>query len=98
MSDPKNVCEATVLQLRQELERLRFDKKATPRDRATISTALTSATRLHARLCGALEISKSMIVRSPHWAEIVDTLTAALSPFPDATAAAAGALQQLEGL
>jgi hypothetical protein len=94
---PEVVARDTVRRLRRELDRLDDDPEATSRERASVSTALTSATRLLARLSGALEISQSQILRSPHWQAIQQTIVDALRPWPESLAAAHKALQAFGG-
>lgn len=93
--DPCDTAAQTVARLSRELDRLDRDANATARERATVSTALVTATRLHARLSGALELTAQQIIRSPHWNDIVTALADALAPFPDAAHAASVALAKI---
>jgi hypothetical protein len=96
-TDAKAVTEALVARLTKELDRLDSDPEATPRERASVSSSLTSATRLLARLSGALDVTPSQIMRSPHWRPLLAAMVAALAPFEGAAAALAKALRQVEG-
>jgi hypothetical protein len=91
------VARDTVNRLRRELDRLDVDTDATSRERASVSTALTSATRLLARLSGALEISQSQILRSPHWQAIQQAVVGALRGNVEALAAVDTALRAFGG-
>jgi transcriptional regulator with XRE-family HTH domain len=93
----ESVARDTVRRLRRELDRLDSDPEATSRERASVSTALTSATRLLARLSGALELSPSQILRSQAWRTIVVALVDALRPIPGACDAAAKCLGTFGG-
>jgi len=95
VTDAKAVTKATIEQLREQLHKLNYDPTASPRERVAVSTALTSALRFFARLTGELDISKSQIVRSQHWLEIMRVLEDALRPFPEAAHAVARALEGL---
>lgn len=95
--DPVAVCRDTIRRLRQELERLQGDKVATSKERTQISSALTQATRLLAKLTGSLEVSQSQILRSPHWRKLIETMVEAVRPFPGACAAVGEALRGLDG-
>lgn len=92
------VCRDTVARLRRELDRLDADPAGTARERASVSTALVSATRLLARLSGALEVTPtpSSILRSAHWSAVKVALLEALTPIPGALEAMAKALEALE--
>jgi hypothetical protein len=96
-SDAKATAEATVRRLEQQLDRLATLGTASARECASVASSLTSATRLLARLSGALDITKSQIERSPHWAGMMATIADALAPYPDAAAAVAKALRASEG-
>ncbi|MGH7439124.1 MAG: hypothetical protein ACRENE_25835 [Polyangiaceae bacterium] len=91
-ADSRRVAAETVERLRRQLERLDGDPAATPRERAQVATALTSATRLLAKVSGALDVSPRQIVSSPHWRAIVAALVEALAPYPEAAEAAAKAI------
>jgi hypothetical protein len=96
-TDAKAVTESLVARLTKELDRMDSDPAATPRERASVSSSLTSATRLLARLSGALDVTPSQIMRSPHWRPIVAALVSAVAPFEGASAAVAKALRSFEG-
>lgn len=96
-ADPVAVCRDTIRRLRLELQRLEGDKLSTAKERTQLSSALTQATRLLARLTGSLEISQSQILRSPHWRKLLEGLGAALRPVPGACAAAAEYFRGLDG-
>jgi hypothetical protein len=87
----------TLRRLRRELDRLEVDPHATSRERAAVTSSLTAATRLHARLTGVLELSESAILRAPRWRAIEQVLVAALTPYPEARDAAAKALRGMAG-
>jgi hypothetical protein len=87
----------TLRRLRRELDRLELDPHATSRERAAVTSSLTAATRLHARLTGVLELSESAILRAPRWRAIEQVLVAALTPYPEALDAAAKALRGMAG-
>jgi hypothetical protein len=93
----ETVARDTVRRLRLELDRLDADPEATSRERASVSTALTSATRLLARLSGGLEITMSQILRSPHWQTILATLVSALRGNVEALEAVDRAFKALGG-
>jgi transcriptional regulator with XRE-family HTH domain len=95
--DALGVSEDTLRRLRRELDRLEADPLATSRERAAVTSSLTQATRLHARLTGVLELSESAILRAPRWRAIEQVLVAALTPFPEALDAAAKALRAMGG-
>jgi predicted transcriptional regulator len=92
-----DVARDTVMRLRKELDRLDADPAGTARERASVSTALVSATRLLARLSGALEITQSSILRSVHWSAIKVALVDALVVVPGGLEAMAKALRALDG-
>ncbi len=96
-ADPVAVCKDTIRRLRRELERLDGDKLSTSKERAQLSSALTQATRLLAKLTGSLEISQSQILRSPHWRKLLEGLGDALRPVPGASKAAAEYFRGLDG-
>jgi hypothetical protein len=97
LGDAKTVCAQTVQRLQGELARLDEDVMATSRERASVASSLTSATRLYARLSGALDLTKEQVLRSPHWREVLAVLTDALAPVPGALDAATKALRDFEG-
>jgi hypothetical protein len=94
--DALSVVTTTVSTLRAELERLRTDQSASARERASVATSLTTATRLLARLSGSLELTEKMIIRAPATARVIKAIIEALRPFPGATEACAQALQKLD--
>jgi transcriptional regulator with XRE-family HTH domain len=96
-SDALTVCRATVARLERELDRLGADPAATARERSSVASALTASTRLLARLTGSIEITPSMILRSPHWLALRTTLMDAIEPVPGALEAWVKALEGLEG-
>jgi hypothetical protein len=94
--DSRAEAQATVRRLRRELERLDADPKATARERANVAGALTSATRLLAKVDGSAELTVSQVLRSPHWRRVVTVLTDTLRAFPGANEAVGAALRRLE--
>jgi hypothetical protein len=96
--DAHQVSKDTVRRLGRELDRLDGDKGATARERAAVSTSLTSATRLLARLSGQLEVTHSAIVRSTAWGRILRTFDEVFSRHPEATKALAEFARALEEL
>lgn len=95
--EPREIASEAVDELLDELRRLKRDPTVTATERARVATALTGALRLHARLTGSLEITKGMILRSPHWVEIAETIIAVVAPHPEVATAMAAALDALEG-
>jgi hypothetical protein len=89
----RNTCE----RLQRELDRLDQDPLATAQQRASVASALTTSTRLFARLSGALDVTREQLLRSPHWRPLVAVLVAALAPFEGAAEAVAKALRDFEG-
>jgi hypothetical protein len=96
-ADAKATASATVRRLERELDRLDGDVLATARERASVASSLTSATRLLAKLSGALDVTKSQILRSPVWESMTVAIVESLAPWPDASIAVAKALRKLEG-
>jgi hypothetical protein len=96
-ADAKATASATVRRLERELDRLDGDALATARERASVASSLTSATRLLAKLSGALDVTKSQILRSPVWESMTVAIVESLAPWPDASIAVAKALRKLEG-
>jgi hypothetical protein len=82
-----------VAELRQDRARLRSDPSATGRDRASVASALASATRLLAKVDGSAEITTPMILRSRQWREVMVLVAETLRPWPDALAALETALE-----
>lgn len=96
VSNPKAIAAATVDQLRETLKQLSDTDGAQPREISAVATALTAATRLLARLDGTLEITPTMLVRSPAWEELSTGISEALRPWPDAAAAVVEVLSRAE--
>jgi len=90
--DPRKVAAETVRVLQLELARLATDPHATSRERASVASSLTSATKLHARLSGALEITPGQLLRLPVLQQIKNAIIEAARPWPDALLAIADAL------
>lgn len=95
--DAHSVAEETVRTLRGQLAKLDADPEATSRERASVSTALTSATRLLARTSGSFEVTQATILRSPHWVALKAAIVDALAPVPGALDAMQKALEVYEG-
>ena len=96
--DPRAVARETVRTLQRALEGLEEDEGATARERATLGTALIAATRLHARLCGELEVTMASIVRSSAWGRILRAFETVFERHPEAKAALAEFAQELQEL
>lgn len=85
--DALAVCRATVARLERELDRLAGDVEASARERATVATALTAATRLLARLSGQLEVTHAAIIRSAAWRRILKNFEDVFARHPEAAKA-----------
>jgi len=93
---PLEVTRDTIARLQRELDRLDQDPLATAQQRAGVSSALVSATRLFARLSGALDVTREQLLRSPHWRPLMGAIVAALEPFEGAVEAVARTLRDFE--
>lgn len=89
-ADPKANAIATLAVLRRHLI-------AAPRDQVTsIANAITSSSRLLARLSGQLEVTQAQVLRSAAWARLQRTILDALDPFPEALRAVADATERID--
>ena len=71
--------------------------KECPKDEIPkVATAITSATRLLARLAGSMEITESQIARSEVFRRLTRRCWDALRPYPDACEALTSALEAHE--
>jgi hypothetical protein len=86
--DPRANAVATLRALRRHLEEAERDEVA------ALANAITSSSRLLARLTGQLEISESQIVRSVPWRKAKALLEEALAPYPEAARAVAAAFEE----
>jgi hypothetical protein len=79
-SDPKENAIATLRILRQALE------EAEPDQIPSLANAVTSSSRLLARLSGALDVTEAQILRSGAWARLVKIVRDVLAKYPGAAA------------
>ncbi len=91
-SDPKALAMKTIERLGRDLD----DPDGTPKERATIATAMTSATRLLAKVSGSIELTPSQVLRSPTWRQLQGVVIDALRPYPQALEAISKALRHFD--
>jgi hypothetical protein len=89
-SDPKENAIATLRILRQALE------EADPDQIPSLANAVTSSSRLLARLSGALDVTEAQILRSGAWARLVKIVRDVLSKYPGAAAELDKAMAEYE--
>jgi len=85
--DPRANAVATLAALRRHL------RDAERSEVSAIANAITSSSRLLARLTGQLEITESQIVRSVPWRKAMSMLEEALAPYPEAARAVSAAFE-----
>jgi hypothetical protein len=76
--DPRANCMSTLTLLRQRLA------VAEPEQVATLANAITSSSRLLARLSGSLEVTEAQILRSEPWQRLVKLIRETLAKHPEA--------------
>lgn len=89
--DPKANAVATLRKLRVALD------DAAPEQIHRIANAVTSASRLLARLSGQLEVTEAQILRSAAWGRLVGVVRAVLEAYPGASTALDKAMADFEG-
>jgi transcriptional regulator with XRE-family HTH domain len=89
--------EANVLELKENLRRAKEDPKTSIQERMAITRTIDHALRHLSKVRGETEISRAQILRSPHWAALLEAISVALGPFPEAALAVAKAMRELAG-
>lgn len=95
--DPKVLVLEVLDGLRAQLRATSTDGTVTPRERASLANACTSALRLYSRLSGELEITEVSILRSAAWARLRRIVLGALDAHPEAAKAVALAVESYAG-
>jgi hypothetical protein len=91
---PRAKAERLERMVRELLDGLAADPKATPLERARVMASAAATLSLLGRLTGETqEISEHRIVRLPAWRRLVDRVLAALRPHPEALASVSEALE-----
>lgn len=71
------------------------DPLATYRDRSALLTTAGTVAKLLGQLTGEFAVSEASIVASPQWRRVEGAIVAALTPYPEAAAAVALAVEGL---
>lgn len=82
--DAQELAVRLVNRIEAELARAQDNPDYSPRERATLATAGTSALRLYSRLCGSLEVTQATIVRSAAWGRILRAFERTFAAHPEA--------------
>lgn len=88
--DPRANCMSTLTLLRQRLA------VAEPEQVATLANAITSSSRLLARLSGSLEVTEAQILRSEPWQRLVKLIRETLAKHPEAAKDLQKAMHEFE--
>lgn len=88
--DPRENAVATLRILRRALE------NAASEQIPSLANAVTSSSRLLARLSGALDVTEAQVLRSAAWAKLVKVVKEVLEAFPGAPAALDKAMAEYE--
>jgi len=97
-ADPKDLARRLVVRIEKELELAQGNASYTPRERASLASAGTSALRLYSRLAGSLEVTQASIVRSAAWARILKAFERVFARHPEAGKALAELAAELKEL
>jgi hypothetical protein len=95
LEDPRALAHRLVSRIEKELELAQDNGAYSPRERASLATAATSALRLYSRLAGALEITQATIVRSAAWGRILRSFERVFAEHPEASKALAAFVEAL---
>jgi hypothetical protein len=87
--DPQELAQRLVSRIEKELELAQGNAEYSPRERASLASAGTSALRLYSRLAGSLEVTQASIVRSAAWGRILRAFERVFSRHPEAAKALA---------
>lgn len=91
----RDLCDANIAALKAEQARMASDPDASPRERASIATSLTSAIRLRARLHGETAVTEAAIEKSAPWRRLKAAILDALQKHPQAAEDVLAAVNRL---
>jgi hypothetical protein len=98
LEDPKALAHRLVSRIETELSLAQGNADYSPRERATLATAGTTALRLYSRLAGSLETTQAALVRSAAWQRILRAFERVFSAHPEAAKALAEFVEALREL